>query len=883
MRRRSSQSSAGELLSPNTCNLNEKNTPSNVNKKHFGFRPPNKSCFNRMPWLRILILYVLPFLSLLFIGIAIYVYFNEYSSVNYASVSVSKVEKENANQKQTQSHSSIWKSLYETEYIKAAAKFGEIKKYLTIEDNTEHRIGGSSETVNQLFEEFVFDFCFSELHDFQFTNSAQQTLKIHLQFYMNAIFDKDLLPELNAKTTIITMDGTIIDLESKSTSTMEYRQKWLQYKQQRKPRGSINKHDRRKVEITDELLIAENHEYGQCLALQVLINEAKSLNLANPMIDSLQFALNEQIIWDDFERKYLLDGEIDSDTNMNTHLTILIQMIRNGGQLLHRAEQLLPKLLQKYCPNVFLMFKKVQKQSSSKLKQHFISSSIDILHRLRSGGNVFIQKNEIAVVDYYGSIVAIHKFSLDMFENAEGNDYQQLYGESMLVRNEDYATCPFIEKLILYPFMDNLDKQISILMHNLLSNDLYAFENKMDLLMEEHCSSIVRLLQKTQMHENGENIYRSIFRGELLSFSSAIAHKDIGLEYGSYFITVEGGIIHEDVVDDTKYETNGKPMILKCKVIDALSVMIEKRATVKQENNPNGHRFEPNYDDSEFESYLVEIQKQPPNIRRDNEVLFRYIVTNDTYHFRRMLVVALSIHHKKYFVNMTNVMKMGIISDIEHFVPILLKHDFGFREWPSDLSAVIDVSNGNLIIAHSNNSDVDGEIEEQKDGKILVHSLLLKRLFMLCVIIENKNRVDITLGANEDEIDSDSKAVKVEKEIAVENKIEQSELEVYVDLIWNDIRSSDGKIDEDGIFKDLYHFCDASMQRLSEDNQLRLKVNLVQSLTSIAVSVESKITNPVIIIEDGGIISLKDVADNDPLPQFVLCPFITHLLNSQHS
>ena len=329
-------------------------------------------------------------------------------------------------------------------------------------------------------------------------------------------------------------------------------------------------------------------------------------------------------------------------------------------------------LLQRHCPNAVKFVAESQRAKNSKsvksqwssdkmMTMEMVGNVMDILKQIHKQGEIEIDQSEIPAFDDNGYVVAVNQFAID-------ND------------NDNYVTCSLLDKLVYYRNA-GISDQIVNAMSALKEANIFAFETKMDILMEEHCSNVVRKLEANPVphhivpaHNRVERIfvYEHIFRSELLSFATKInRHGYIG--NGEYVVIINGGILHYDVAVDI----HSAEHIFECDIITEMT----KHANSNSDEAINEHEFDPETKNEILEHELEFIDEEITEeetgsilsdyIEEIAKMILMHALSENKHDLRMILHVALSTVHQHDIGDMERDQIEKLLTQMEQIVVMM--------------------------------------------------------------------------------------------------------------------------------------------------------------------------------------------------------------------
>lgn len=665
--------------------------------------------------------------------------------------------------------------------------------------------------------ELIHEHCIKKL-PFSLDRDGHYTLNAHIQYALESLNDHRNLPNFEIESVAVSKDGTIFDKERK---------------------------EGRQYEV-------EHIDYSHsCHLVTSIVKKAHHLKLNDPAMNAgfYVFAATNVQIWN--ERK----DELFGSGNLNIDVFNLLSLTKQGNDALHEADELISGLLQLHCSNIFDFLRpKSEIDESFDPMMEMTQSVMSILKQINANGEIVLNdKSEIPAIDLFGHIVAVNEFNSDITK-------------STIRYNEHYATCPLIDKIVYYKNAI-IDEQVENALKALKDSNIVSFENKMDILMEEHCNGMVRRLEATKAGYGDGSIYDSVFRGELLSFTTKVVENEF-IGSNQFVVTSHGGIVHSDAALSNVFE---------CKVIHQIA---------KHGNNANKagndafdeHEFDPDFDDQLFGEEMDYIQEaQQAHSRHDADfdanLIYEHAMSDNHHNLRRIAMRLMYWYHAEDFADLNKDQIQKIMVEMEQFIVMLAIHELDIPYWPSNHVAFIDKKTASIKIAEVADEFEGDENKELhlKNGYIV--SPLLNAIFR--VFVENKNAKRHSIKDGLKQKREEMRRRRQENDDVEVETIDDSELKQYVELIWEDIKSqNDVNAMQYDIWRDLDEHC-TELQQLSSYNVKKVKMNIMRIIKKIK-SKQVSIENAVIVKDDGSIKSINDV---DEAKHFVNCPYVAHLLS----
>ena len=449
-------------------------------------------------------------------------------------------------------------------------------------------------------------------------NEAKTTLRLHLQSFIEAVYEEDKVPEFTAAKVRITKSGAIINGES--------------------DRNSNGK-----------------SEDTSCPLLSALIYESNSLGLTSSDIVN-RFGKSDDEIWN--ERSQNDDVHRYSEEDAVYLLSLVHQ---HGTDGIHRAEQLIPNMLQSHCPQLIEFLG--GSDFNDEVHMETVRSVMSILRQIHIEGGIDIKDGEMPAINDKGYLIAVNI----IFNND----------------SDEYGSCSLIDNLVFYTNGD-LKTQVADAMKGLEGefSNIVAFESKIDVLMQEHCADLVSTLRKNVVdskhkHHHQRNVYDALFRGELWNFAlSIVIGEDIGNGISGdegFVVSMNGGILQQSAEGQT----------MECPLINEMARFngdihphrggsgIDSDSGKDSNSIPmNEHRFDPLIGDEVFENEMDSLEDRVDdkedvmekgtkefedwqfglNKKLDDDVdlLWKYarqLKDGEPYHFRRAVKELLELHH----------------------------------------------------------------------------------------------------------------------------------------------------------------------------------------------------------------------------------------------
>ena len=453
---------------------------------------------------------------------------------------------------------------------------------------------------------------------------------------------------------------------------------------------------------------------------------------------------------------------------------------------------------------------------------------------------------------------------------------------------EHYSTCPFIDKIVYYKNA-MIEDQVDNALAALKDSNIYSFENKMDILMEEHCGDVVRKLEEQKVGHGHGSIYDAIFRGELLSFATKVVHEQfIGSD--AFVVTLNGGIVHRDAVRD-----RGDKRTFECELVHEIAA--HNIAEQQGEETFDEHEFDPEYEDDLFKEEMeyindAEEEHAEHDAEFDANLIFEHAMSENKQNLKRVIMRILYWYHSNDFEGMSKDQIFKIIAETQQFVTMLANHDLDIPKWPANFVAYIEKKTATIRIGEIAEEDVGKKLNAE-DG--LIESKLLNALFK--VFVQNKNAErrsfkDIKDGLkkktdemkqrrkkNEDKQQKQQKKNedKQQKKQQKKESGKDREMARIVELVWDDIFTKDDiNMVQRDIWKHLDEHCE--LKELSSYNVKQVKTNIIRIVENMKNgSMKMLMKNPVIVTDDGSIQSLGDAVEKKK--KYVQCQYVAHLLH----
>ena len=737
-------------------------------------------------------------------------------------------------------------------------------KHLPFELKQEDKLNKDHiKAIDMKMNYLIDEYCIGTL-PFTLSQDARTTLNAHLQFAFESLMEEyqGIFPDWRVKNVAITRDGTIIDKSKDSSSG--YRR--------------------------------ENFDFSyKCPLIKSIVVKAKELNLLTPNLETNEFAFTDSDIWN--EKKY----DLFSSGNVNIDTFNLLSLVKENAHDLHKADQLIFELLKSHCSSAIkFVMDNHSKSGSATGDSRFTADSaksiklvtniMDILRQIHKKGEIEIHTGEIPAFDSDGNVVAIDALKIDHAK-------------------EEYATCSLLDKLVYYRNAGISDQVVNALA-SLRESNIYAFETKMDILMEEHCSSIVRSLEQkpVKLHAHREEFAYSVFRDELLGFGTAINEHGFIENAEEFVITITGGMMNYDVARQ-RYSTG---QIFKCNIITEMAKnAIKKTQKTTKTHIIEEHEFDPDIKNEKLEKEMEYIEDHiSPNISDEMyemmaKVILGHAMNEDHHHnLRTLLREIIGGIHKN---DIKEIDYDHLLLQIEQVAVMIingeLQTELKLNSWPSTYIGAIDKASSTVVIEDTA-SDNYAEI---KNG--IIQSKLLTAMFrigastknlkeelrsdpFMSKFIKNHENQNQNNGNQQNQQNANAQRDNQQKQDVPKNteqhqsnnnqqtqqqqnndKNNGDELVRYVELVWNDIKNQGVDAVRNDIYQDLDEHCANIMKQLNGHNQKKMKMNLINILNK-----KTRMDKPVILVNDGSIIGVKDVDHNS---QFLNCPYITHLLAYQ--
>lgn len=751
-----------------------------------------------------------------------------------------------------------------------------LKLYHTINEKMQNMV--EKHCISELPKDFFsFDFD-SDSGDFQLHENPRMTFHSHIEYFLDTMAialssdpenqRNEPLLILREESTVISKYGNIVDLSDI---------------------------------MSDNKRIKQNVDYAKCSLLTVLVHKAREIQSKLNKVrkqndqqakdppkrasisendDMHRLSYSDYDIWQKYGQNiFSTNGEINADRDAYE----LIKFLKMHQ--LNIAEQLLPNLLRMHCSNVYDFLNHNAVELYEKQKKHltFVSGANDILRTIYYHKSIEVNTGEIPGINVDGILIAYDKFA--MIDESDEKD-------TKYVLNEDYTTCPLLSKLVFYHNLPIAD-QVTNALSDIRNNNLFGFEAKMDVLLYEHCSEAIVHLSKNEINTNNyhENVYTSVFRGELLTFAIEAAH-NIYMGNNKYIITDTGAILHLSIVQNSKkiHQIYYECIILEEIAAQSASENTEFAAEVNEEEWE--HRYDIKYQENHGNvqhGTKEELYHSDLNAENDAITIVQYALHNDMLSVRRMLDTSLMRYHVETFGYKLSFTEQGsLIEQIEQYLQILI--DSQAKLWPDSYSAFFD---DKTLLLESNGKIVD----DGDDGsrlKQMTKSDFLTKLFkyayeksrdMFPFLYEKeveKEKESTTVNENEKQQQQQQQQMSEEEKA---NK-KESELDAYVTVLWNDMKNSNTenlheliKKFGDEIENDMNTYCSDLMSMLNMRGKRMLKSRLF-SLLNEKQKNQNVVINDPIISNEGEINSMSDLGEKNDR-KWVQCSFVTKLLNRQ--
>ena len=140
--------------------------------------------------------------------------------------------------------------------------------------------------------------------------------------------------------------------------------------------------------------------YSKCSLLTALLTKAdelKLMTLDEAKRGDAHFDFSNAEAWSGHKKLFL-------DKDINEAAFELISLAQSDGENNHLARQLIPGILQQFCPNVAALFDKFGSVNVDGNDPRFevVNSINDLLIQMKHHGNIQISKNEIPAIDQNG-------------------------------------------------------------------------------------------------------------------------------------------------------------------------------------------------------------------------------------------------------------------------------------------------------------------------------------------------------------------------------------------------------------------------------------------------------------------------------------------------
>ena len=709
----------------------------------------------------------------------------------------------------------------------------EIDNLLKQFKGTKDDISSIDETnLDKKMSKLMNEYCLNEL-PFALDFDSKSTFQSHVSFLFTTLLGKDKIYPLSPDTTVVTEYGTLHDTATESVLKVKY---------------------------------------AKCSLVFELLKKTQTLHL---MQNSADTKLEDNLFDNTNQDTWWMNQHLFEDHDVNAAAFELIKLIKDDGAHIHIAKQLIPMLLNEYCPNVYPFFEKVERQNGSPNtkgkdpKFECVASMQDLLEQLRRHGNIHLSKHEIAAYDKNGHLVAVDKFSLKPDQKFEN----------------EWVSCNFIDKIVYYHNVD-ITQQAKVLIDEIKDNNFYAFENQVDVYMVEHCPETVKILKSRKAAHDQGNMYLSVFRGELTAFAHKVSNGEWIGNTDTFVVANNGGIMHR---------TNAGGQFTKCKLIQEIGRQRINNIEYGQ-NNENKqfdeNEFNPEYHDSKFAELDKELHHNEKNMDKDVEAIINHAVKDDEqYELKHLITNMLFLYHGGDIINLTPDQFEAIVSEINQYIELLIEVDVnGISKWPDGHVAAIDCEIGKLLL-------VDEKSEIFNTGNKVISKLFTK-VFVLALKSKKQpkqtnepmtsqsvknddnaqyNSYQNTVKNNNNNQYNSHQNYQNDNNNNVNNDEDYKEIRSYVTVLLNDISNQRdiGRLLSD-IEGDLRHYCRNMMNGLTSPARRKFIAKLLSIIQGEDEN-RQRITDP-IVNEDGFLKSSNGVPSSE---RIFKCTFLTELITQR--